>query len=39
MKAIGDYVGHKSAEATQVYIKIDIEALREVSLGDVEAFL
>jgi integrase/recombinase XerD len=39
IKAIGDYVGHRSAEATQVYTKIDIETLREVSLGDGEAIL
>jgi integrase/recombinase XerD len=39
LKTIGDYVGHKSADATQVYTKIDIEKLREVCLGDGEAIL
>lgn len=35
-KAIGDYVGHSSPSSTQVYAKINIEALREVALGHGE---
>jgi integrase len=36
-KAIGDYVGHSSPDATKVYAKVSIEALREVAMGDGEA--
>ena len=39
LKAIGDYLGHRSPEATEVYTKVQIEALREVALGDGEAVL
>lgn len=39
LKAIGDYVGHRSPAATEVYTKVAIEALREVALGDGEAML
>ncbi len=39
LKTIGDYMGHRTATATGVYAKIDIEALREVALGDGEAVL
>ena len=39
LKTIGDYMGHRTAVATGVYAKIDIEALREVALGDGEAVL
>jgi site-specific recombinase XerD len=39
LKTIGDYVGHRSPEATEVYAKVAIEALREVALGDGEAVL
>ena len=35
-KSIGDYVGHRSASSTLAYAKIDVEALREVALGDAE---
>lgn len=35
-KTIGDYVGHSSPDATKVYAKVSIEALREVALGDGE---
>ncbi len=37
LKSIGDYVGHSSPAATQVYTKVQIEQLREVALGDIEA--
>lgn len=37
LKTIGDYMGHRTAVATGVYTKIDIDALREVAMGDGEA--
>ena len=39
LKTIGDYMGHRTTVATGVYAKIDIDALREVALGDGEAVL
>lgn len=33
LKSIGDYVGHSSPASTEIYAKINIEALREVALG------
>jgi len=33
LKSIGDYVGHRSAKSTEVYAKIDVEALREIGSG------
>jgi integrase/recombinase XerD len=39
LKTIGDYVGHGHPASTQIYTKIDIEALREVALGDGESIL
>jgi site-specific recombinase XerD len=39
LKTISDYMGHRTAVATGVYAKIDVEALREVALGDGEAVL
>jgi site-specific recombinase XerD len=38
-KMIGDYVGHRSVSSTEIYSKIDIEALREVALGNGEDIL
>jgi len=35
-KTIGDYVGHRTPDATQIYAKVNIEALREVALGGEE---
>jgi len=35
-KTIGDYVGHRSPDATKVYAKVSIETLREVAMGDGE---
>jgi integrase/recombinase XerD len=35
-KMIGDYVGHASPSSTQIYTKVDVEALREVALGHAE---
>jgi integrase/recombinase XerD len=39
LKAIGDFVGHRSARSTEVYAKVAVEALREVALGDGEEVL
>lgn len=39
LKAIGDYVGHSLPKSTEIYAKIDLEALRAIALGDGEALL
>ncbi len=39
LKAIGDYVGHRHPSSTQIYGKVQIEALREVATGNGEAIL
>lgn len=39
LKTIGDFIGHRSAASTQIYSKIDVEALRQVALGDGEEVL
>jgi len=39
LKTIGDYMGHRTAVATGVYAKIDVEALRKIAMGDGEAVL
>jgi integrase/recombinase XerD len=39
LKIIGDYVGHSSPESTEIYTKVAIEALREVSLGAGEGII
>jgi site-specific recombinase XerD len=36
LKTIGDYLGHSHPDSTQRYVKIAIDQLREVALGDVE---
>jgi site-specific recombinase XerD len=36
LKTIGDYIGHRHPKSTEIYTKIDIEALREVALGEAE---
>jgi integrase/recombinase XerD len=36
LKTIGDYVGHRSPQSTEIYSKVAIAALREVALGDGE---
>lgn len=33
LKQIGDYVGHRSPDSTQVYTKIDLRHLREIASG------
>jgi site-specific recombinase XerD len=38
-KVIGDYVGHRTPESTEIYTKVAIDALREVALGDGEKIL
>jgi integrase/recombinase XerD len=35
-KTIGDFVGHRTPDATSIYAKVNIEALREVALGNGE---
>lgn len=38
MKAVGDYLGHRSTRATAIYAKVNLNALREVAeidLGDL----
>jgi integrase/recombinase XerD len=39
LKIIGDYVGHRTPDATKIYTKVDIETLREVALGVGEEVL
>jgi integrase/recombinase XerD len=39
LKAIGDFVGHRSARSTEVYAKVAVESLRQVALGDGEEVL
>jgi integrase len=39
LKVIGDYVGHGTPRSTEIYAKVDIEALREVACGDGEEIL
>jgi integrase/recombinase XerD len=39
LKIIGDFVGHRTPDATAVYAKVDLEALREVALGHGEEIL
>ena len=38
-KTIGDFVGHRTLDATAVYAKVNLEALREVALGHGEEVL
>jgi integrase/recombinase XerD len=38
-KQIGDYVGHRSDAATQIYAKVAINKLRALTLGDAEDVL
>lgn len=38
-KTIGDFVGHRTPDATRIYAKVKIEALREVALGNGEEVL
>ena len=36
LKTIGDYVGHGSPDSTMIYSKVDVEALRDIALGNGE---
>lgn len=38
-KQIGDYVGHRSDSATQIYAKVAIHKLRALALGEAEDIL
>jgi hypothetical protein len=38
-KAIGDYVGHRTDGATQIYAKVAVHKLRQLALGAAEDFL
>lgn len=39
LKTIGDFIGHRSPRSTEVYAKVNVEALRKVALGDGEEVL
>lgn len=39
LKTIGDFVGHRTPDATKIYAKVNVQALREVALGDGEEVL
>ena len=39
LKTIGDFIGHRTPDATQIYAKVNIGALREVALGHGEEVL
>lgn len=39
LKAIGDYLGHRSPVSTEVYTKVAVETLRQVALGEGEVVL
>jgi len=39
LKVIGDYIGHRSPDSTNIYTKVAVEALREVALGPGEEVL
>ena len=38
-KVIGDYVGHRVPQSTQIYAKVALHKLRELSVGDAEDVL
>ena len=38
-KVIGDYVGHRTPAATQIYGKVALHKLRELALGEAEEVL
>lgn len=38
-KVIGDYLGHSAVSSTSVYLKVDLEGLREVALNDGEELI
>jgi len=38
-KTIGDFVGHRTPDATKIYAKVNLNALREVAMGNGEEVL
>jgi integrase/recombinase XerD len=36
LKTVGDYAGHRSPSSTMIYAKVQVDALREVALGNGE---
>ncbi len=36
LKTIGDFIGHRTPDATKVYAKVNIDALRQIALGNGE---
>ncbi|MDP2166544.1 MAG: hypothetical protein Q8K21_20430 [Hydrogenophaga sp.] len=36
LKTVGDYVGHRSAQSTEIYTKVALAVLREVAMGNGE---
>lgn len=39
LKTIGDFIGHRTPDATKIYAKVNIAALRLIALGDGEEVL
>jgi integrase len=39
LKTIGDFVGHRTPDATKIYAKVNVEALRRVAFGNGEEVL
>jgi integrase/recombinase XerD len=39
LKTIGDFMGHRTPDATKIYAKVNVEALRQVALGNGEEVL
>jgi site-specific recombinase XerD len=39
LKTIGDFIGHRTPDATSIYAKVNITALRQVALGNGEDVL
>ncbi|WP_206631281.1 tyrosine-type recombinase/integrase, partial [Mesorhizobium sp. M7A.F.Ca.MR.362.00.0.0] len=39
MKAVGDFLGHRSTAATSIYAKVQLNVLREVAEIDLEGLL
>ena len=39
LQQIGDYVGHRCPDSTQIYTKVDLRHLREIALGCGEEVL
>ena len=39
LKTIGNFIGHRDPDSTQIYAQINLEAIRELALGEGEAVL